>query len=174
LRNLVLILLNAGTDTVRNQLAAAVQLFCDHPDQWALLARRPELAPNAVEEAMRHSPVIFNAVRQAVQDVEIGGVVIPAGTFVVGNTAAANRDPAVYDEPERFDITREGAPVMLTFGGGVHNCLGSHLARVELAEALAVLARRMPNIFRTGPAPWKPITELSGPTYLPVVFDAGH
>ncbi|MDT5126043.1 MAG: hypothetical protein QOH54_1687 [Mycobacterium sp.] len=174
MRNLALILLNAGTDTTRNQLAAAVQVFCDHPDQWALLAERPELAPKAVEEVMRHSPIIFSTLRKATEDVELGEVLIPAGAYVIGSTAAANRDPAVYDDPERFDITRDDPPAMLTFGGGVHYCLGAHLARIEMAEALKVLARRMPNLRRTGPAPWKPITDIAGPTTLPIEFAAGH
>lgn len=174
MRNLALMLLNAGTDTTRNQLAAAVRTFADYPEQWALLAARPELAHAAVEEVMRHSPVVFEAIRQATQDVELGGMVVPAGAFVMANTAAANRDPAKYDEPERLDITRDAPPAMLTFGGGVHYCLGAHLARVELAEALTVLARRMPNVRRTGPAPWKSIFDISGPTTLPIAFDAGH
>ena len=167
-------LLMAGTDTTRNQLAAAVQVFCKHPDQWRLLAEHPELAPQAVEEAMRFSPVIFMTMRIAVDDVELGGVNIPAGTFIIANTAAANHDPAVYDEPDRFDITREGAPAMLTFGGGIHYCLGAHLARIELAEALTTMARRMPNIRCTGPAPWKPLTGITGPIGLPVEFDCGY
>jgi cytochrome P450 len=166
-------LLMAGTDTTRNQLAAAVQVFCDHPDQWRLLAERPELAPQAVHEAMRYSPVIFTTMRTAVEDVELGGFTIPAGTLVIANTAAANRDPAIYDDPDRFDITREDAPAMLTFGGGSHYCLGAHLARIELAEALTTMARRMPNIRATGPVPWKSITGISGPACLPIEFDCG-
>ena len=164
----------AGTDTTRNQLAAAVQVLCDHPDQWALLAEHPELAPQAVEELMRHSPVIFTTMRKAAEDVELDGVRIPAGTLVIVNTAAANRDPAVYDDPDRLDITREGPATMLTFGGGIHYCLGAHLARLELAEALTVITRRMPNPRRTGPAPWKPLIGITGPTTLPIEFDAGH
>ena len=93
------VLLMAGTDTTRNQLAAAVQVLCDHPTQWALLAEHPELAPQAVEELMRHSPVIFTTMRKAVEDVELAGVRMPAGMQVIVNTAAANRDPAVYDDP---------------------------------------------------------------------------
>ena len=150
-----------------------MQVLCDHPDQWALLAEHPELAPNAVEETMRHSPVVAT-LRVAVDDVELGGVLIPAGTLVIANTGAANRDPAVYPDPDRLDITREAPPAMLTFGGGVHYCLGSHLARLELAEALTVITRRMPNPRRTGPAPWKPLTGMSGPTTLPIEFDPGH
>jgi cytochrome P450 len=151
-----------------------VQVFAGHPDQWALVAERPELAHAAVEEVMRHSPVIFNAVRQATEDVELGPVFVPAGAFVMASTAAANRDPAVYDEPERLDITRSEPPATLTFGGGVHYCLGAHLARVELADALVVLARRMPNLRCAGLAPWKSIFEISGPTTLPIAFDTGN
>ena len=167
-------LLMAGTDTTRNQVAAAVHVLCDHPDQWALLAEHPELAANAVEEAMRLYPVLPGLLRIAVEDVELGGVVIPAGTLVIVNTAAANRDPAVYDDPDRLDITRDGPPATLTFGGGAHFCLGASLARRELTEAFTVMTRRMPNPRRTGPAPWKPLTALTGPTTLPIAFDAGH
>ena len=164
----------AGTDTTRNQLAAAVQVFCEHPDQWRLLAEQPELATQAVEEVMRYSPVIFTTMRIAVEDVELGGVTIPAGTFVIANTAAANHDPAVYENPDRFDITREEAPAMLTFGGGIHYCLGAHLARIELAEALTTMARRMPNMRCSGPVPWKPLTGITGPISLPVEFASGY
>jgi cytochrome P450 len=167
-------LLMAGTDTTRNQLAAAVGDLCDHPQQWALLAEHPELAPQAVEELMRHSPVIFATMRKAVEDVELGGVRVPAGTLLIVNTAAANRDPAVYDDPDCLDITREGPTTMLTFGGGIHYCLGAHLARLELAQALTVITRRMPNPHRTGPAPWKPLVGITGPTTLPIEFDPEH
>ncbi len=167
-------LLMAGTDTTRNQLSAAVQALCDHPEQWDLLAAHPELAPQAVEELMRYNPVIFGTIRQPIEDVELDGVTVPAGTHLMVNTAAANRDPAVYDDPDRLDITREGPATMLTFGGGIHYCLGAHLARAELAEALAVITRRMPNPRRSGPAPWKPLMGITGPTTLPIEFDAGH
>jgi cytochrome P450 len=172
--NLVAILLNAGTDTTRNQLAAAVQVLSDYPDQWVLLAEHPELAPKAVEELMRHSPTIFATLRVATTDIELGGILIPEGVCVFANTAAANRDPAVYDAPDRLDIAREGPAPMLTFGGGAHYCLGAHLARLELAEALRVITRRMPHSRRTGPAPWKPPAGISGPISLPIEFDAGH
>jgi cytochrome P450 len=171
LRMLVVSLLIAGTDTTRNQLAAAVHVLCDHPDQWALLRQHPELAVNAVEETMRHSPIAWGTLRIALEDVELAGVIIPAGTLVVANTASANRDPAVYDNPDQLDITRLGAPAMQTFGAGMHYCLGANLARLELAEALTVMTRHMPNARRTGPAPWKPLTALTGPTTLPIEFE---
>jgi cytochrome P450 len=168
--NLAVILLNAGTDTTRNQLAAAVQTLCEHPDQWELLANRPELASQAVEELIRFSPITFSGLRVATEDIDLGDFFVPAGSYVIANTASANRDPAVFDEPDRLDITRQGAPGMMTFGGGVHYCLGAHLARVELREALRVITQRIWNPRRTGPAPWRPPTELSGPTTLPIEF----
>lgn len=170
LRMLVVGLLIAGTDTTRNQLAAAVQVLCDHPDQWTLLAEHPELAANAVEETMRHSPIAWGTLRIALEDVELAGVMIPAGTLVVANTASANRDPAVYDKPDQLDITRDGAHPMQTFGAGMHYCLGANLARLELAEALTVMTKHMPHARRTGPAPWKPLTALTGPITLPIEF----
>ncbi|MFL6088389.1 MAG: cytochrome P450 [Mycobacterium sp.] len=165
-------ILMAGTDTTRNQVAAAIDVLCDHPEQWDLLADHPEVAMNAVEELMRFYPVTFGVMRMTTEDVEYEGVVIPAGTFVMVNTASANRDPAVYEGPDRLDITREGAPPMQSFGAGAHYCLGANLARREIAEALAVMARRMRNLRRAGPAPWKPLVSISGPAVLPVEFDA--
>lgn len=170
--NLVVILLNAGTDTTGNQLAAAVQILADYPAQWSLLVEHPELAPRAVEELIRYFPIAFSSVRVAVGDIELGDVGVPAGTCVIANTAAANRDPALYDQPDCLDITRQGPAPILTFGGGVHYCLGAHLARVELAEALIVVTRLMPHARRSGPVTWKPIAGISGPTALPVEFDA--
>lgn len=165
-------LLLAGTDTTRNQLAGSIDALVDHPDQWALLAENPELAANAVEETIRHSPIGSGTLRTVTADTDFAGHLFPAGTMVIVNTLAANRDPAVYDDPDRFDLTRSGAPAVLTFGGGIHYCLGANLARLELAEALKIVTRRMTNPSRTGPAPWKPMMELSGPTTLPIEFSS--
>jgi cytochrome P450 len=171
---LVSTLLAAGTDTTRNQLAAGVQVLSAHPDQWALLGKHPELAGNAVHELMRYLPIGFVLSRMAVEDVQLGEVIIPAGTLVLANIAAANRDPAVYDDPDRLDITREPSTSILSFGGGAHYCLGSHLARLELTEALGIITRRLPNPRPSGPARWKRIVGITGPTLLPLEFDAGH
>ncbi|MFZ0907153.1 MAG: cytochrome P450 [Mycobacterium sp.] len=164
-------LLLAGTDTTRNQVAASVHVLCEHPEQWELLKGRPELAMHAVEETMRHSPIACGTLRLVAEEAELDGYVFPAGTMVLLNTFAANRDPAVYDDPGRVDITREGAPPILTFGGGVHYCLGANLARREIAEALNVLASRLLNPRVGGPVPWKPMVSLSGPKSLPIEFD---
>src|SRR3954464_7269291 len=170
LRMLAFSILVAGTDTTRSQLAASMQVLCDHPKQWTLLRDQPDLAMRAVEETMRHSPSMCSTVRSAIADVTVGGYVFPAGTFILVNTYAANRDSAIYDEPTRFDITRDEPPPILTFGGGVHYCLGANLARLELAEALKILSMRLPNPRTAGPAPWKPLLGLSGPTSLPMEF----
>ena len=143
-------LLLAGTDTTRNQVAASVQVLRAHPQQWELLRAQPELAMSAVEETMRHSPIACGTLRLVVEDAELDGYTLPAGTTVLVNTAAANRDPAVYDDPDRVDITR-----------------GGH----EIAEALNVLATRLANPRIAGPVPWKPMVGLSGPKSLPIEFD---
>lgn len=171
LRMLAFSILIAGTDTTRGQLAASMQVLCDHPDQWALLREQPSLAMRTVEETMRHSPSMCSTVRSVADDAEIGEYSFPAGTFIIVNTYAANRDQSVYDDPTRFDVTREDPPPILTFGGGVHYCLGANLARLELSEALTILSRRLPNPRVAGPVPWKPLLGLSGPTSLPLEFD---
>lgn len=174
LRMLVAGFLMAGTDTTRNQLAASVQVLCEHPDQWAKLGAQPELAMQAVEESMRHSPAACIVPRVATEDAEFGGYTFPEGTFVLVNTFAANRDPAIYGDADRFDIAREDVPAILTFGGGAHYCLGANLARRELAEALTVLTRRLPAPRRVGPAPWKSVLGMTGPTTLPIEFTSGR
>lgn len=170
LRSTVAGLLLAGTDTTRNQLAASMQVLLDHPEQWAMLREHPDLAVSAVEESMRHSPAVCNTVRTVNEDVEFGGCTFPKNTYIFVNSFAANRDPDVYQDPDHFDITRKGAPAVLTFGGGVHYCLGANLARLELAEGLKIMAHRLPDARRVGPAPWKPMLGMSGPTSLPIEF----
>ena len=173
LLSLAVALLGAGTDTTRHQLAAAVDLFCDHPDQWALLGEHPELAPRAVEEAMRYRPITFTLPRIATEDVELAGLRIPAGTIVFANGAAANRDPAAFPDPDHFDITHDNSIGTLNFGNGAHYCLGSHLARLELTQALTVMAQRMPRLRRTGPAPWPSMIGVTGPSTVPIAFGVG-
>ena len=121
---------------------------------------------------MRFYPIVFATMRVAREDVEIGGYPIEAGTMVMVNTASANRDAAAYVAPDRLDVTRRDAPAMLTFGGGIHYCLGTHLARIELAEALSVITQRIPTAPRAGHAPWKPMSSITGPQTLPIEFTA--
>ena len=165
-----------GTDTTRNQLGCALGLFAEHPDQWALLAERPELTQRAVEETMRYFGAVRGTARFASVDIEYRDVVFPAGTFISVGLAEANRDTAVFDEPMVFDITaQKSAQPQLTFGSGIHYCLGQALARAELQEALPLLAQRMPNLRLDGPTEWKPDgVGIFGPAHMPVTFDPGH
>ncbi len=163
-----------GTDTTRNQLGCAMSVFAQHPDQWRLLAERPELAPNAVEECMRYFGAIRGTGRFASEDIVYRDIHFPAGTFVFPSLAAANADPGVTaDGTGHFDITRE--PVkgrgQMTFGSGIHYCLGASLARAELQEALPLLAQRMPDLAIDGEITWKPATTaIFGPDHFPVTF----
>ena len=170
---MVIAVIVGGTDTTRNQLGCAVALFAEHPEQWALLGERPELAPQAVEESMRYLGAVRGTGRIAAEDIDYRGVVFPAGSFIAPAMAIANRDESVWIDPDRFDISRppSGQP-QLTFGSGIHYCLGASLARAELQEALPILARRLPGLAIDGLVRWKPATvAVWGPEHLPLRFD---
>lgn len=170
---MVMAVIVGGTDTTRNQLGCSVALFAEHPDQWQLLADQPELAARAVEETMRYVGAVRATGRFASVDIEYKGVLFPAGTIVTPALAMANRDDSVFEQPNVFDIRREpsGQPQM-TFGSGIHYCLGAALARAEQQEALPILARRMPNLALDGHVIWKPAgTAIFGPEKLPISFD---
>lgn len=148
---IVVSVIMAGTDTTRNQLAIGLHLLADHPDQWA------RLGDGAPIEAAVDS------------DVEIAGLTIPAGTMVVMNVGAANRDPAVADANE-FDAMRTPSPPNLAFGFGPKYCLGANLARAELVEALSVLRGRFATIEHAGPAHFRQVGFIRGPMELPLRF----
>jgi cytochrome P450 len=162
-------LIFAGYDTTRNQLALAMTMFCEHPDQWQLVTDRPELVAPAVEEVMRVAGVVAATPRVAVEDIELDGWRIPAWTLVSLSFSAANHDPATFDDPHGFDITAS-REAQLTFGGGPHFCLGANLARAEMQEALPVLARRLGAIALSGDPQWRSTTGIFGPTRLPLRF----
>ena len=163
-----------GTDTTRNQLGCAVALFAEHPRQWKLLAEQPELAARAVEETMRYAGAVRGTARFASTDIEYRDVFFPAGTFLAIGLAEANRDNRVFAEPTTFDITAPAPKSpQVTFGSGLHFCLGASLARAELQEALPLLAQRMPDLVLDGPTRWKPEgVGIFGPEHLPVKFTA--
>jgi cytochrome P450 len=161
----------AGTDTTRNQLACAVAVFAEHPDQWALLAGQAELAGRAVEESLRYLGTVRGTGRFASEDLVYRDVAFPAGTVVFPSFVAANHDPDCFVEPHRFDITAERSASHLTFGFGPHYCLGANLARAELQEALPLLARRLPDLRLDGEVTWKPAgVGIWGPARLPLAF----
>lgn len=163
-----------GTDTTRNQLGLALVLFAEHPEQWNILRERPELAPRAVEEVMRYHGAVGGTIRFASEDIEYNGVLFPKGTFMSTSMGTGNFDESVFPTPEVFDITREpvGQP-QLSFGAGIHYCLGASLARAELQEAFITLSQRMPNLALDGEVQYKPTgVGIFGPSALPVRFTA--
>jgi cytochrome P450 len=160
----------AGTDTTRNQLALALHAFATHPGQWKTLAARPDLAPAAVEETIRFSAATGGLPRVALEDIELHGITIPAGTFVVLVTSSANHDPRVLEHPDQLDVGREVPKGfnLLTFGGGTHYCLGANLARAELQEALALAAPALPDLSLDGEPTWREPFGIWGPRSLPL------
>jgi cytochrome P450 len=169
LRALIAGLLFAGFDTTRNQLGLAMALFAEYPDQWALLVDDPTLVPKAVEEVMRVRGAVGVAPRVVVEDLEVDGYLLPAGTMVALSTQAANFDPTAYDNVVDFDITADREP-HLTFGGGAHYCLGANLARAELQEAFTLLAGVMPTFALDGEPTWRTPLGIFGPETLPLRF----
>ena len=134
--------------------------------------------PHAFEpgESMLSFGEVGGAVRYATTDIEYRDVLFPAGTFIGVGLAEANRQASIFAEPERFDITKPAPDSpQLTFGSGIHYCLGANLARAELQEALPLLARRLPNLRIDGRVTWKPDgVGIFGPAHMPITFDAGH
>jgi cytochrome P450 len=193
--NLVVNVLAGGIDTTQSQLAHALRLFAGHPEQWAMLGRRPELVPQAVSEVLRFEPITPFTARLCVEQLEHRGVVFPAGTIVAICAERANRelpaaahgngtrasgahgdagqgDGALGDgalgDPERFDITISREDRLLTFGAGPHYCLGANLARAELEEALIFLAPRMPGLAVAGAAELGGVEGIYGINALPL------
>jgi len=164
--NLVLNVLVGGVDTTQSQLSQAIRLFCQHPDQWELLARTPDLVAQAVEEVIRFEPITPFTARIVEQEIEYRDVTFPVGTVVMVCAARANREQA-----EDFDITVERADKALTFGAGIHYCLGANLAKAELTEALTFLASRMGGLRLEGDAELGTIQGIYGVERLPVAWE---
>lgn len=167
--NLVLNVLVGAVDTTQSQLAHAIRLFALHPEQWALLGREPERVPAAVDEVLRHEPVTPFTARILTDDLEYRDIRFPKGTVVMVCSFTGNRDGA--GEPG-FDITaqRQGAR-LLTFGAGVHYCVGSNIARAELEEALSYLAPRLRNLRLDGEPRFGTIQGIYGLDSLPIAWD---
>jgi cytochrome P450 len=145
-------LLIGGHETTANQINLSLLLLFDHPGEVARLRADPGLIPGAVEELLRFSRLgSLPPARVTTEDVQIGGVVIPAGEQVMPLLGTANRDPSAFTDPDRFDVTRDAAS-HLSFGAGVHHCLGAQLARVELQEAFRGLIGRLPGLRLAVPA----------------------
>jgi cytochrome P450 len=146
LTNLACTILVAGYETTAHHISLSLLALLDHPAEMARLRADPRLIPGAVEELVRYVRIgVLPLARVTTENVELGGVTIPADETVLPMTMAANRDPSMFSEPDRFDVSR--APVShLGFGSGAHHCLGAQLARVELQEAIGGLVTQLPAL----------------------------
>jgi cytochrome P450 len=173
--NLVFNVLAGGVDTTQSQLAHTIRLLAEHPEQWAALVENRELADGAVEEALRYEPITPFTARITNEDLTFRGVTFPEGTIVMVCAFTGNRDLGEsVGAGETFDITAStGAHPperALTFGAGVHYCLGANLARVELSEALRFLAERFSRLELDGEVEYESIMGIYGLARLPVRF----
>jgi cytochrome P450 len=170
LRNLILTLIFAAHDTTRHQLGNAMAAFARHPAQWAALARHPELAEQAADEAIRWCPSAPAIYRFAGEDFVYHDLPIARDTFLLMCVHIAHRDPRVFEDGHVFDITIGRQAPVLQFGAGPHYCLGAALARAELTEALPVLAGRLSPPRIAGPVTWRLPLGIYGPNQLPLSF----
>ncbi len=175
LMSTAILLLVAGHETTMNLLGNGLFALLRHPAERALLENDPSLASSAVEELLRFDSPVQMTVRDASVDMEIGPVPVPAGAEVIVLLGAANRDPGRYANPDQLDLRRPDAQP-ISFGGGIHFCIGAPLARLEGRIGLSTLLRRLPGLsLREGVAAdelaWNPNITLRGLQSLPVVFD---
>jgi cytochrome P450 len=166
----VRVLFPAGADTTYLGLGSLLYGLMTHPDAMQRVRDDPDSRRLAIEEALRWEPPVSVMPRFAPVDTDQFGSLIPGGNHVLFAIAAANRDPSVFAEPDRFDIDRE-TKGSLTFGFGMHFCVGAHLARAELATALDVVLERLDDLQLTADAPTRMVgSVLRGPDTLPVTF----
>jgi cytochrome P450 len=148
-------LILAGSDTTRNSMCMTLSQLLHHPDQWQALCADPDgLKKKASEEGLRYEPVVSGIPRVTTRELEIEGFLIPPGAITMVSILSVLRDPEVYVDPETFNIHRTDQQRWhLAFGAGAHRCAGEALARVELEETLAAIARLAPNTRVVGAAP---------------------
>jgi cytochrome P450 len=166
----VAILLFGGVDTAESMTAIAAHHLLTHPDALDQVRADPALLPRAIQESLRLEPAATRVDRYATADAEVAGSRIRAGDLVVVSLSAANRDPGVFADPDRYDIHRRNAAEHLAFAVGPHYCLGVHLTTLQTTLALGMLLDRFPGIHAAGPLP--PVTGFvfRKPVSVPVVL----
>jgi len=147
-----ILLLAAGQETTKNLIANAILCFTDHPDILARLRREPDLMPSTIEEVLRYLPPVWFVFRRTLTDVELGGQLIPANQAVLPWLASAARDPSQFSNPDQFIIEREPNR-HITFGHGIHFCIGAPLARLEAKIALPMMVEQMKDLRRVEGVP---------------------
>jgi cholest-4-en-3-one 26-monooxygenase len=168
-----LLLTVAGNETTRNLISGAMVAFFDNPDQWEMLRQDRSLLPSAVEEMLRYVTPVMNFRRQSTTDTELSGQAIEADQKVVFYHVSANRDESVFENPERFDITRTPNPHIAFGGGGPHFCLGANLARMEIKVMFEHLLDRLPDIHLDGDVERLQSAFINGVKHIPVAFSPG-
>jgi cytochrome P450 len=166
-----ILLLNAGHEATVNVSGNGLLALLEHPDQLHRLREDPGLLPTAIEELMRFDSPLQLFERTATEDVEIGGITVPAGQKIAALLGSANHDPAVFDSPEVLDVGRTDNP-HISFGAGVHFCIGAPLARVELQASFGALLERTTRLELGRPARRRPEFVIRGLAELPVVLTA--
>jgi cytochrome P450 len=164
-----IVVATAGHDTTSAALAGGIEALLRFPDQLARLREDRALVTSAADEILRWVTPVKHFARRAVRDVEVDGKQIGAGEMVVLAYPAANRDPAVFDEPDRFDVGRT-TNRHLAFGYGRHYCAGAHLARLELSSFLSAFLDRVEHIELAGEPVWKTSNFVGGLKHLPVRY----
>jgi cytochrome P450 len=149
---LMKLLFAAGFDTTVGSIASMIRAFADNPDQWKLLKSNPDLVAPAVEEVIRYYPSVRYTGRVAAVENVVDGMLVPEGALVMMMWLAAGRDPRFWNNPDTFDITRERlAETHMSFGVGIHACLGQHVARMETQAVLRAMLRHVESIELIGP-----------------------
>ena len=168
--NSLVLLFSAGFDSPTSVVGMGLRLLLDNPDQAQLLRDDPTLADTATEEILRCEPAVQIMFRAALRDITLAGVTIPAGSILLALIAGASRDPALVDDPDRFDIRRRPSSG-LSFGGGAHYCLGAHLARLSGSVLFPMLLQRFPHMqLAEEPTYRSPGVALRGFERMPVIL----
>jgi cytochrome P450 len=172
LRNMLIFLFAAGYDTSKNMLTLIMHVMIQHPEHWARCAEDRQFCDRIVEEVLRYHSV-SNIYRTAREDIHYRGVIIPAGTILMLTLTVASRDPKAFPDADTFNPERRDPNRHVAFGRGIHICLGQHIARAQIQEAVHLIAQRIRHPRLAGEITWRPFPGVWGIRSLPIVFTPG-